>query len=226
MKKINTKGALFRRYVIILFFVLSIQGYSQSKFEYLFNSIAETTFGDLDKDGIPELVVVVNTDKLDDKYIGVTRELHILKKINGVYQLWRKFDTALLPSNADCFDRDPLKEVTVKNGVLVINHWGGARWKWNRIERYRFQDNHFELIGYTLIEGYPVDYQMKVDYNLSTNTIHFSREISDNYVFHDEEKKRSMNTTHSYNCPTITLENRNAHHYSIKIPEADYTLDL
>lgn len=52
---------------------------------------------------------------------------------------------------------DPFEKMTIDNGILIIDHFGGG-WKWKIIDKYRFQENEFILIGYTNIDGRPCEY--------------------------------------------------------------------
>ncbi|HEY6143616.1 MAG TPA: hypothetical protein VIV55_09410 [Flavobacterium sp.] len=115
----------------------------------------EKVNGDLNKDGIEDVVLIIKgTDKskiITDEYRGKLdrnrRGIIILFNKNGNYELAVK--------NYDCFSSEnedggvyfaPELSVYIKNGVLYA-HYGHGRygyWKY----KFRFQNSDFELIGY------------------------------------------------------------------------------
>ena len=78
--------------------------------------------GDLDKDGIPEVVFAYNTTQLSADY-GYNRVLYICKKIGGKLKLWKE-NRSVLWRSKDCgFSADegvPL-EISLKNNTLIIS---------------------------------------------------------------------------------------------------------
>ena len=132
------------------------------------------TTGDLDKDKIPELVVVYNTSEEED--FGITREIQIFKNKNNKWNLWHKSRGAVLPSDHGGMMGDPFEGINITNGILEINHFGGSRWKWSYTHKYRYQKGDFYLIGATIGYGANPEGFTTVDYNLSTGQIDYSAE--------------------------------------------------
>lgn len=125
--------------------------------------------GDLDKDGIPELVIVFNTPKEID--FGTERQIWIYKKVGMAWKLWHKSTGAVLPSQHGGMMGDPFDGIEIDHGVLVIDHWGGSAIKWFYTHRYRYQNNNFYLIGTYIRWGRLPDELNTFDYNLSTGEI-------------------------------------------------------
>ena len=44
---------------------------------------------------------------------------------------------------------DPFAGITIANNVLSIFHYGGSAWRWSIIDKFRFQNNGWFLIGET-----------------------------------------------------------------------------
>jgi len=129
--------------------------------------IISEALGDLDKDGIPEKVVIYNTDSVVD--FGLVRALHIYKKEGDNWKVWRKSNTAIMKSNeGGASVEDPFQNISIKNGILIITHQGGGGPSmWSFTHKYRFQNNSFYLIGVSTEDNHYED-KTVFDYNLST----------------------------------------------------------
>ena len=143
--------------------------------------------GDLDKDGIAERVIVFETDRAGED--GFERDLIVYKAENDVWTEWKKSSTAILGSEGGGMMGDPFQAVSIENGLIITEHFGGSSWKWNELDKYRFQDGEFYLIGHTSTYGKPCEYWSDVDYNLSTGDITYDFEIDDC----EEEGYENMN---------------------------------
>lgn len=42
---------------------------------------------------------------------------------------------------------DPFAGLTIRKGVLTVNHYGGSSWRWSVVSKFRYQQNDFFLIG-------------------------------------------------------------------------------
>lgn len=133
--------------------------------------------GDLDNDGIPEKVIVYDTEKETD--MGTERQLYIYKKNNAKWELWRKSVGAILPSQHGGMMGDPFEGISIDRNSIVVNHSGGSRQRWYYTHRFRFQNDSFQLIGATVNFGSPCDYFFNFDYNLSTGKIIYEEETAD-----------------------------------------------
>jgi len=133
--------------------------------------------GNLDEDDIKEKVVLYNTTDSTD--FGKHRELRIFKKEKENWALWKSSRTALLKSDDGGMMGDPYGGIEIKNRILSIHHNGGTSWKWGYTDKYRFQNNQFELIGYTSVNGKPCEEWSKIDFNISTGKVVFIKEMED-----------------------------------------------
>ncbi|QMU66067.1 MAG: hypothetical protein GKR88_18500 [Flavobacteriaceae bacterium] len=115
----------------------------------------EKYFGDLNKDGLEDCVLIIKksdtanivTNRFDKKVDRNRRGIIVLFKNEKGYQLADK--------NYDCFSSEnedggvyfpPELWIEIKNNKLYV-HYGHGRygyWKYN----FRFQNSNFELIGY------------------------------------------------------------------------------
>ena len=133
--------------------------------------------GDLDKDGIPEKAIVYNTT--DSSEDGIEREIFILKKVGEKWNVWKRSTHAILKSNQGGMMGDPFLGIEIKNRLLIVSLAGGSSWKWSHEDKYRFQNNEFELIGYTSNAGKPCEYWINLDFNLSTGKMIYKKEYED-----------------------------------------------
>ena len=141
-------------------------------------SVIDSVLGDLDKDGVDELVIAYNTKSNEDEIReGVPRELIIYKKLNNKWTIWQKSMQALSGSSDGGPMGDPFGEISIENGILKIYHEGGGGWKWNHTDKYRFNGNDFILIGYQSYSGALCEYWEGVDFNLVTGKINFTKEF-------------------------------------------------
>ncbi|MFY1047128.1 hypothetical protein [Chryseobacterium sp. GP-SGM7] len=188
--------------ICFLCIIFSTLSYAQKEFQPAGSTIIETVDGDLDGDKIPEKVIIYNTK--DTTEYGNIRELQILKKTNGKWTILEKSRNAILKSNDGGMMGDPYQSTEIKNGILEITQAGGSSWKWGYTDKYRFQDGHFELIGYSSSSGKPEEYFTDIDFNLSTGQLIFEKEV-DNTKEYGTSKKE----TFIKKGLKINLQNRN-----------------
>ena len=184
-------------------------------------TIVDTVFGDLDKDGIKELVAAYNTRKIDvDSYDSVTRELIIYKRENGNWIIWKKSSQALYGSRDGGMMGDPFEELVIDKGILEISQNGGSSWKWGHTDKYRYQNDEFRLIGYTSNAGKPCEDWETVDFNLLTGKMIVEKA----YEQCDEQDDnpniyRQENETMYVKGLKITLQNRSTKEVKIVTPK-------
>jgi len=120
------------------------------------------TSGDLNKDGMEDLVIVYQPEKLLKKENSPARTLRILlKQSDGNYQLFAESNGAVA---GESMNNTYFSGLEIKKGLLIINHdfiRGGS------VHKYRFQNGGFYLIGAESHYG-DASYHSGVDYNLST----------------------------------------------------------
>lgn len=195
---------------IAVFFLLTTTQAQKGLLPAQYNSIAEV-YGDLNKDGVDEKVVVYNVREQKDAMDEVDRELVIFRKAAGAWTIWQRSLKAVGNSRAGGMMGDPFQQVEVKNGVLLITEAGGSSWKWGHTDKYRFQNGRFELIGYSSHYGRNCEHWTDVDYNIMTSKIELKKEYEscgDNDEEEPEITKRE-NETFTYRLTKkITLQNR------------------
>lgn len=99
----------------------------------------EKVIGDLNKDGFPDLVTVEKN----------SQNSHILKiffNYKNIKYNYFTMSTTVIDGEANNGEGDGLS-IEIKNNVLLINN--GYNLTGNEQHKFRFQNNHFELIGYT-----------------------------------------------------------------------------
>ncbi|UPQ77161.1 hypothetical protein [Chryseobacterium nepalense] len=181
---------------------LNILCFAQKEFQPQGATVIETVDGDLDGDHIPEKVIVYNTKDTTD--FGNFREIQILKRVNQKWTILEKSRNAILKSKDGGMMGDPYQSTEIKNGILMITQAGGSSWKWGYTDKYRFQNGHFELIGYSSDSGKPEEYWIDVDFNLSTGQLIFEKEVENT-----EEYGNSKREVFIKKGMKINLQNRN-----------------
>lgn len=120
------------------------------------------TTGDLNKDGLDDLVMVYQPEKLLKKENSAVRTLRILLMQNdGKYTLAAESNGAVA---GESMNNTYFSGLEIKKGLLIINHdfiRGGA------VHKYRYQNGGFYLIGGESHYG-DASYHSGIDYNLST----------------------------------------------------------
>lgn len=120
----------------------------------------DTIYGDLNKDGLKDCILVIKgTDKanfVQDEYRGT-----LDRNRRGIIVLFRKndyYETAV--KNYTCFSSEneeggvyfpPELYVEIKKGILCVNYSHGRYGYWEY--KFRFQNGDFELIGYDSTDG-------------------------------------------------------------------------
>jgi hypothetical protein len=208
-------------YFILLLFLVKFESFSQSISIPKNYSIVDSVSGDLDNDGINELVVTYNTKNKEEEIDeGVPRELIIYKKMNTRWVIWQRSLQALYGSRGGGVMGDPYEGMEIQKGVLSIYHSGGSSWKWSVIDKYRYDGKVFRLIGYENNYGQQNQYWLNVDFNLVTGKLVLKREYEneDNTVYKRENEvfyKKGMN---------ITLQNRNQKQIKIISPKYQHEI--
>ena len=180
-----------------------------------FEIIVEKT-GDLDNDGIDEKVIIYETNESTE--YGNIREICILKSINGKWIDWQNSRNAVLKSEEGGMMGDPFEGIEIKSGILSINFFGGSSWKWSYTDKYRFQNNQFELIGYTSTYFKLCEYWNSVDFNLSTGKLNSKKEY-EKCENQEQEIYKKENETFYKKGIHITLQNRQEKEIKIVTPK-------
>ena len=183
--------------------------------------------GDLNKDGIAEKVMVYNMQDKEDEINGRDREVIIFKKDKGRWVIWQRSTNAVGNSKDGGMMGDPFEDVEIKNGVLLIHQSGGSSWKWGYTDTYRFQNNSFELIGYTSHYGKLCEYWVSVDFNVMTGKLVVEKEYEKCDTEENQEVYKKENEIFNYKLKKkITLQKRNKTEVKIITPKYKHELYL
>lgn len=158
--------------LVFMFFLLNFSTFSQNiKIPKGYKELKKVE-GDLNKDGIKELVIAYDTGVEGD--FGTEREVYVYKKSGNKWSLWHKVSGVILPSQHGGMMGDPFMDIYVKNGCIVIQNSGGSADKWDYVHTYRYQNNNWYLIGAAInYYRYPSFFE-EYDYNVSTGKINVS----------------------------------------------------
>lgn len=157
MNKLKNKFLL----AVALFLTANV-AFSQEKITN-YNSIVYKISGDLNKDNIPDLIVV--KEDTIDKHNPYLLEIFFQNK-NGNYE-------TIFTSTKAVMERYPygdqrteltLEDLQIKNGILIFKN---GMIRGSMIHKFRYQNGEFELIGYTYTNA-SAGYIEHTDYNLST----------------------------------------------------------
>jgi hypothetical protein len=210
--------------IIFTFFLLADSNAQKNFIPKKYQPIAEVV-GDLDKDGINEKVVVYNISDEEDDVNGTDREIIIFKKSKGQWNIWHRSLKAVMNSKDGGMMGNPFEGIEIKGGVLLIYQSGGSSWKWSEIDRYRYQNKTFELIGNTANYGKLCEYWTNVDFNITTGRIIIKKEYEDcdkNQAIYKRE-----NETFIYKLKQkITLFNRNRQAIKLTSPKYKHEIYL
>lgn len=187
-------------------------------------SIVDTIQGDLDNDSIMELLVIYNTDRIDE-LDGVERELTIYKIVNKKWEAWITSKQAILGSKDGGMMGDPYGSMEIKNGVLSITHSGGSSWKWGVTDKYRYQNGSIYLIGFTSSYGKPCEYWEVVDFTISTGKLLVEKE-TEQCISDDVIKTKKIKESMFYKNLKITIDKRQEREIIIKTPKYNFEIYL
>ena len=122
--------------------------------------IGEAT-GDLNRDGREDAAVVIEAPDgvtepadactKDDDYSDapVRRLIVAFADGNGSYERAADEPRVVLRSDEGGVMGDPFDGVSVEHGSVVLNFYGGSRWRWGLTLRFRFDDGAWRMAGMT-----------------------------------------------------------------------------
>ena len=200
--------------------VFSTFCFAQKEFQPIGSAIIDSIDGDLDGDKIHEKVIVYDTKDTTD--MGTVREIQVLKKKGGKWSILEKSRNVILESKGGGMMGDPYQSIEIKKGILLITQAGGSSWKWGYTDKYRFQNGHFELIGYDSSYGKPEEYFTDIEYNLSTGLLTFSKEVENTGEYGESKKEAFIKKGLK-----INFQNRNQKEQrAIRLPKTQETIYL
>jgi len=209
--------------ISLVFIISNVLCFGQNNIPSKKIEMLEEKSGDLDRDGIAEKVIVYNTT--DTTNFGIVRELQILKKFENKWIIWKKSRNAVLKSGEGGMMREPFDGIEIKNGVLILSFSGGSIQKWKYKDKYRYQNNEFELIGHTSTNLSLCAYRADYDFNLTTGKINYKKEYETCENKWHEIYKREGETFYKKGIK-INLNNRHSKEIEIVSPKFRYKLYL
>lgn len=131
--------------------------------------------GDLNGDQVSDVAVVFDKDiPLKERKPDVAdRLLVILFKTKEGYALSASSLEVVRCVQCGGSYGDPFQEIKIANKVVQIDHYGGTSWRWGEVDKFRYQNNGWFLIGHTQISSYDM-YEVTSDSNLSTGSVVYS----------------------------------------------------
>lgn len=111
--------------------------------------------GDLNHDGRPDVALVLQPQAEDrPDYDGETmpgRVLLVLFATAQGYTLAEQASRVMLAKDGGGQYGDPFAGLSIRHGVLTVQHYGGSSWRWHVASKFRYQQGRFYLIGETTI---------------------------------------------------------------------------
>ena len=134
---------MIKHLILILTFFLCKQN-SFAQYNYLKQfiptdfTILDSASGDINKDGIKDLVLILrsNAEKLNS---DATRPLLLLQGNSvGQYKLIARNDSVVLCMGCGGVHGDPYQNIAIKKGYFSLEHFGGSSWRWTRIITFSY----------------------------------------------------------------------------------------
>ena len=147
---------------------------------------------------------------------------------NNAWTIWHRSTNAVGGTRDGGMMGDPFEAVKIEKGLLIIDESGGSSWKWSHTDKYRYQNNGFELIGYESYAGRNCDDWTSFSFNVSTGKI----EVKKDYEKCDDDgenvqvKKKEHETFIYKTKLKIRLENRKKEDIKIVSPRYKHELYL
>ncbi|SHG38519.1 hypothetical protein [Pedobacter caeni] len=165
------------KYLFICLLFFCVKGHAQELKDFHppagFKEVLKTE-GDLDKDGINEIVYIYNTTRKSGED-GFYRVLYICKRENGKIRLWKENHSVVWEYEryGRIFEEIPDLNMNIKNNTLIIeqvfNSNSRHSHKYKSILRY--QKGDWYLIGSTYNDYDTCAFDFEYDINFSTSKV-------------------------------------------------------
>lgn len=153
-----------QRFLFILFFLINIT-LSNSQifknegsieeiiaFKPIYYTMLDSTTGDLNKDGITDLILVYkkdNEEESSDMYENPEYRpllIYLGTSVND-YKLIVQNEKVVYCYSCGGVVGDPFQDIYIKNGFFTIEHFGGTSWRWTRniTFKYAYEDAKWYL---------------------------------------------------------------------------------
>ena len=183
--------------------------------------------GDLNKDGLTDTALIVEQENPENIIVTEYNDtlntnpralLLLFKQENGTYKLVAKNNKGFIePPKENSSLLDPLEEgdINIKNNTLRLNFqyfFSAGSWYITNVEYvFRYQNNHFELIGVETNSSHrATGEETIVSFNLSTNKLETT--MGGNVFEEKENNPKKETETFIYN-PKPILDNMEATAY-------------
>jgi hypothetical protein len=171
--------------------------------------VLEKTEGDLNKDNLPDIAAVIESDKpvKNLKETDNEQQPRILfvafKQADGSYKLSIQSNEFVLLSNEGGVLGDPWLGMVIQRGTLLVQFYGGSSSRWGYDYRWRFQNDDWFLIGatYTSSSTHNAAFE-KYDFNLSTG----AAELTQGEALEDEKAKNPKDKVSRFNVGKKPLQ--------------------
>jgi hypothetical protein len=101
--------------------------------------LLNATYGDLNRDSINDLVMVLYRKGEEDSSGEVKRPLLLLVgQPDSTYKLVAKSEKAVYCKNCGGMMGDPFQRIAIKNGYFSVEHYGGSAWRWTRTITFKY----------------------------------------------------------------------------------------
>jgi len=102
----------------------------------------EFVVGDLNHDGLTDIAAII---EIEDQGT-VRREVIVIFKTNkNTHEISLQTDKFVLNEDEGGVWGDPLESISIEEGALVINHYGGSNWRWYTEQKLIYKDNNWYL---------------------------------------------------------------------------------
>jgi hypothetical protein len=137
------------------------------------------TEGDLNKDQLSDAAFIIEGDtevkNLKEDNTAKPRILAmVFKQNNGDYVLSTQANDFIMLSNEGGILGDPLADIQIQRGSVLVSFYGGSSDRWGYDYRFRFQNNNWFLIGATYLSHSTLNgYSKRYDFNLITGLLEY-----------------------------------------------------